>query len=158
MKTTEDIACRREHYYGLKLNAITNCLNFPREYSIHITRTGDLDCLKSLNLSLPTNSELLGDKAYNDQELENHIRTNPDYNFKVSPIRKKNTKQMSSSDYYQELTNRILRRPVETFFSQLEKLTSTIHATTLNGFVIKIHLSVLAYSFDQLIKLNLLTT
>ena len=151
-------ASRREHYYGLKLNAISNCLNLPREYSIHCARTGDLDCMKALNLNLPSHSELLGDKAYNDEGFESDLKNNPEYNFKFSPIRKRNTKQMYHSGYYQELTNRILRRPVETFFSQIEKLTKNIHAITINGFVIKVHLSVLAYSFGELIKLGLLTT
>jgi hypothetical protein len=151
-------ASRKEHYYGFKLNVITNCFNLPREYSVHCARTGDLDCMKSLNLNLPSNSELLGDKAYNDNELETYLITSKEYNFKLIPIRKRNSKQMYNSDYYGELTNRILRRPVETFFSQIEKLTKNIHATTINGFVIKIHLSVLAYSFTQLIKLGLLTT
>lgn len=151
-------ASKREHYYGLKLNTITNCLNLPREYSIHCGRTGDLDCIKSLNLNLPKDSLLLGDKAYNSKDLESDLQNNPQYNIRLSPIRKRNTKQMGNSDYYQELSNRILRRSIETFFSQIEKLTNNIHATTIDGFVSKVHISILAYSFSQLIKLGLLTT
>lgn len=149
-------ASKREYFYGFKLNLMKNCLDLPREYTIHTGRTGDLDCFRSLNLNLPPNSEILGDKAYNDLQLEDDCKNLPEYqNLKLSPIRKRNTKQMYNSDYYTELGKRIFRRPIETLFSQFN---TTIRATSLNGFVMKIHLSVLGRSIQQLLKLNLLTT
>jgi hypothetical protein len=149
-------ASKREYYYGVKLNLLKNCLDMPREYSIHPARTGDLDCLKSLNLNLPPNSEILGDKAYSDLQLQEDCRSLPQFkNLKLSPILKKNTKQMYNSDYYNELSKRILRRPIETLFSLLK---NNIQATSLNGFVMKIHFSVLSRSIQQMLKLDLLAT
>lgn len=149
-------ASKREYFYGFKLNLMKNCLDLPREYTIHTGKTGDLDCFRSLNLNLPPNSEILGDKAYNDLQLEEDCKYLPEYQkLKLNPIRKRNTKQMHSSDYYIELGKRIIRRPIETVFSQFN---SKIQATSLNGFVMKIHFSVLGRSIQQLLKLNLLTT
>lgn len=149
-------ASKREYFYGFKLNLVKNCLDLPREYSIHTGSTGDLECLKTLNLNLPPNSYLLGDKAYNNLQLEEDFREIKEMNnLKLDPIRKRNTKQMYDSDYYIELGKRILRRPIETLFSQLN---CKIQATSLDGFVIKIHLTVLGRSIQQLLKLNQLTT
>jgi hypothetical protein len=149
-------ASKREFYYGFKLNLMKNCLELPREYSIHTGKTGDLDCYRSLNLNLPPNSEILGDKAYNDLQLEQDCKNLPEFqNLKLNPIRKRKTKQMYNSDYYIELGKRLERRPIETLFSQFN---TKIQATSLNGFVMKIHFSVLGRSIQQLLKLNLLTT
>jgi hypothetical protein len=149
-------ASKKEFYYGFKLNLMKNCLDFPREYTIHVGKTGDLDCYRSLNLNLPPNSEILADKAYNDLKLEEDCKNLPEFkNLKLNPIRKRKTKQMYDSDYYIEMSKRIFRRPIETLFSQFN---NQIQATSLNGFVMKIHFSILSRSIQQLLKLNLLTT
>jgi hypothetical protein len=146
-------ASKREYFYGLKLNLMKNCLDFPREYSIHVARTSDLDCYRSLNLNLQPNSEVIGDKAYNNLQLESDCKNLIEYsNLNLNPIRKRNTRQMKDSDYFIELAKRIARRPIETLFSQLEM---KIQATSLDGFVMKIHFSVLGRSIQQLFKLFL---
>lgn len=149
-------ASKREYFYGFKLNLMKNCLDFPREYSIHTGNSGDLNCFKSLNFNLPPNSEILGDKAYNDIQLEEDFKNLSEHqNINLNPIRKKKTNQMYNSDYYKELGERLFRRPIETLFSQFDK---KIQATSLDGFVMKIHFSILSRSIQQLLKLKLLTT
>jgi hypothetical protein len=98
------------------------CEVFKRSFnSIHTGKTGDLDCYRSLNLNLPPNSEILGDKAYNDLQLEQDCKNLPEFqNLKLNPIRKRKTKQMYNSDYCIELGKRIERRPIETLFSQVQ--------------------------------------
>jgi Transposase DDE domain len=149
-------ASKHQYYYGFKLNIIKNCLDLPVEYSIHPASCGDIECLKSMNLNLPVNSNLLADKAYNDIELEQNLKEF--YGINLKPIRKKNSKQMYNSDSFLEFCKRICRKPIETMFSQFSTLKTPFHAVTLEGFLIKIHLSVLSRSIQQLLKLNLLTT
>jgi hypothetical protein len=149
-------ASKNQYYYGFKLNIIKNCLEIPFEYSIHPARIGDIECLKSLNLNLPNNSNLLADKAYNDSELEEMLKEL--YGINLQPIRKKNSKQMFNSDSFIEFCKRICRKPIETMFSQFTTLKTPFQAVTLDGFLIKIHLSVLSRSLQQMLKLNLLAT
>lgn len=144
-------ASKNEYYYGFKLNLLQNCLGIPREYSIHTAKTGDIDSFKPLNLNLPEESIILADKAYNDTEMESYLQE--EYNIKLNPIHKKNNKKMENSSYAEELAKSMFREKIETTFSFF---TDRIKAVCLNGFVTKIHLKVLAYSFLRLFKLGLL--
>ena len=144
-------ASKREYYYGFKLNLLQDCLSIPREYSIHPGSAGDVDCLKSLNLNLPNQAEILGDKIYEDNFLEESLAEL--YGLKLEPIRKKNSKKMFLSDYTMELAKSSFRESIETTFSFF---TNRIRAVSLDGFVTKIHLAVVGRSIAQLFKLDLL--
>lgn len=145
-------ASKNEYYYGFKLNLLQNCLQIPREYSIHTGKAGDLDCFKHLNINLPKGSTILGDKIYNDTLIESFLKE--EYGIKLDPIRKKSFRKLKNYNDFRDISKSIFREKIETTFSFF---TERIRAISLDGFVTKIHLKVLGYSIMRFFKLDFLT-
>lgn len=142
-------ASRRVYYYGFKLSLLVNCLGVPVAYTLHPGSTSDLSAL--YHLDLPVNSEILADKIYNCQEVEEHLQTQ---NISFTPIKKRNAK--SGRDYIKQLRVRLFRRPIETVLSMYSELMPRLRVVSLTGAVIKAHLSVLAFAFYQGFRLGVL--
>ena len=160
--TTDDdyrglCASKHEFYYGFKLNCLSNCLQMPREYSIHPASVSDLFCFKTLSLNLPPQSSILADKAYNDQDTEEYLQES--LGLKLDPLRKFKTRRMFNSNLFQEMGKQLFRRGIETLFSLFNQdWPPKVHAVTLDGLVSKIHIAVLSFSFRQLLGYGLLTS
>jgi hypothetical protein len=61
---------KKEFFYGFKVQIITTKAGIPVQFDIFCGQTGDITALQSTQVNLPKNSQLFGDKAYNDYEIE----------------------------------------------------------------------------------------
>ena len=105
-----------------------------------------MEGLDSFDFDLPQYSQIIGDKAYNDYELEDVLS---EADLHLLPIRKHNSKRTlpPCMRYLQAH----LRKAVETTGSLLERLLpKSIHAITAKGSELKLVLFVLALSFPRL--------
>lgn len=146
-KYTGYCAAKDEFFLGFKMHMICDINRNPVEFLILPACESDVTSLKKLELNLPQNSSLLGDKAYNDYKFEDYL-----VQFKqihLLPIRKKNSKRKNGG-YLAGIRKR-KRRQIETMFSCIEKLMSrSIHAVTINGYKLKSMLFVFGYAFTKL--------
>ncbi|MBI1923701.1 hypothetical protein HYR99_05570 [Candidatus Poribacteria bacterium] len=101
----------------------------------------------------PVGSEVFGDKAYNDDEIEDVLA---EAEIHLIPIRKKNSHRPLPpwKGYIQAVT----RKAVETAGSLIDRLKPlSIHAVTPEGFELKVVLFVLASSINCLSCFNAAT-
>jgi len=63
-------ASKRGYFYGVTGQVITTAEGIPVEYFISAGACADITACQALNLDLPAQSELYGDSAYTDYELE----------------------------------------------------------------------------------------
>lgn len=139
-------ASKKEFYVGLKAHVIVNLAGLPIELLLLPASYSDLSGVKQMNLSLPRNSSLYGDKAYNDYAFEDQLVQQKQIH--LLPIRKKNSKRRGGG--FLAAVRRKKRRLIETAFSCIEKLMPrSIHAVTQAGFEMKSLLFVIAYAFGK---------
>lgn len=140
-------AAKKEFFFGIKVHMISNVRGYPRQYLFLPAAISDIEGLRRINLNLPRNSGLYGDKAYNDYAYEDRLVQEKQIH--LQPIRKKNSKRKGSS-----LLAKIRRRKrkiIETTFSCIAKLMPrSIHAVTKAGFELKVTLFILAFGISKL--------
>lgn len=141
-------AAKQEFFLGLKLHMISDVHGNPKQYILLPASESDIAGLRKINLDLPKNSALLGDKAYNDYEYEDRLIQEKQVH--LMPVRKKNSKRKGGG--FLAKIRRRKRKAIETAFSCMEKLMPrSIHAVTRAGFELKVTLFVLAYAFSKVI-------
>lgn len=102
----------------------------------------DVSMLPYFRFDLPPGSRILGDKAYNDYDEEDFLKTVEIY---LSPARKTNSHR-TVSGCVQYVRNHA-RKTVETAISVCEQaFPKSIHAVPPHGFELKVFLFVLAFS------------
>ena len=140
-------AAKKEFFVGLKLHLISDVHGNPKQYVLRPASESDIAVLRSMDLNLPKNSSLYGDKAYNDYEYEDKLVQKKQIHLR--PVRKRNSKR-TGIEYFAQL-RRKKRKVIETTFSCIEKLMPrSIHAVTIAGFALKITCFVLAYAVNNL--------
>jgi hypothetical protein len=107
--------------------------------------------LYHLSLDLPKASEILADKIYASNEVEEYLASQT---ITLSPIRKDNAKK--GREYLEQLRIRSLRKTIETALSMYAALVPRLRVVSLTGAAIKAHLSVVAFSFFQCFRLGIL--
>ena len=141
-------AAQKEYFFGVKLHMICNIKGVPFQIYLSPGSHNDIRALKEMNLDLPKNSIIYGDKGYNDYKYEDQLVQEKQLHF--LPIRKKNSKKIKS--FYSAL-RRKKRKIIETAFSCIERLMPrSIHSVTRIGFELKIMLFVLGYTFNHMIS------
>jgi hypothetical protein len=139
-------AAKKEFFLGLKLHMISDVHGNPKQYLLLPASESDISGLRKIDLNLPKNSALYGDKAYNDYEYEDRLIQEKQIH--LQPIRKKNSKRKGGG--FLASIRRKKRKAIETAFSCMEKLMPrSIHAVTRTGFELKAFLFVLAYAFSK---------
>jgi len=139
-------AAKQEYYLGIKLNMICDVNGGPVQISLSPASENDIKAFRKINLNLPVNSVIYGDKAYNDYKYEDRLIQEKQIH--LMPIRKKNSKRKGGG--FLAKIRRRKRKIIETAFSCIEKLMPrSIHAVTKAGFELKIMLFVLAYAFSK---------
>ena len=107
---------------------------------------GDVEGLEFFDFDLPEQSQIIGDKAYNDYELEDVLL---EADLELLPMRKHNSKRPFPP--WMRYLQAYFRKAVETTGSLLERLLpKSIHAVTAEGFELKVVLFVLARSINRL--------
>lgn len=133
---------KREFHYGFKVQIITTAQGVPVQFDVFCAETGDITAFQSSQISLPENSELYGDKACNDYRQEDLLaECEP---IALLPIRKARSKRAGQPR--QAFLKARIRQKIENAFPRLTHLfPKRIHATDVEGFLLKLFLFVLAF-------------
>lgn len=140
------IASKKRYFYGLKLHLLVTAQAEPVEFFLTPGSCADVAGLDYFDFDLPPQSQIIGDKAYNDYELEDVLN---EADLHLLPMRKINSKRpVPPWTHYLQAH---YRKAVETAGSLLERLMpKSIHAVTAQGFELKVVLFVVALSFNRL--------
>jgi len=82
---------KKEYFYGLKVHLLVSETGIPVEIVLSTGNYSDTSSVYDFSFSLPENSYVHGDKAYNVYEVEDQLCEEKKINF--MPIRKKNSKR-----------------------------------------------------------------
>lgn len=137
---------KKKFYYGFKIHMITTDDGKPVEFIITPASTADITAFKLMDINLPPNASIYGDKAYTQYSLEDYLQEFEE--IKLIADRKINaTRQHSGCVQYLQS---VLRKRIETTFSQLTSmLPRKIHAVTKNGFLLKLIIFIVSFSIEQ---------
>jgi len=137
---------KRRYFYGVRVQLLATSDGIPLEFCILPGGCADLQGLAELALDLPANAELFVDAGYNFYEWEDYLRDSKELQLQVP--RKTNSKR--PSEPWLEIYKSLMRKYIETTIGEITKLfPKKIHATNLNGFLLKIALFLFAYQIDK---------
>ncbi|MDQ3747658.1 MAG: IS982 family transposase [Acidobacteriota bacterium] len=140
------MASKRRYFYGVRVQIMTTSDGLPLEFCILPGACSDLQGLAELALDLPEKVELFVDGGYNFYEWEDYLREIQDVRFQVP--RRVNSKR--GREPWLEIYKSLMRKYIETTIGEIAKLfPKKIHATNLNGFMLKIALFLFAYQVDK---------
>lgn len=137
---------KRTYFYGFKVAVLTTEEGLPVEIAFLPGSYFDSKFLNRMHFNLPKGSSIFGDSAFQDYQVEDISLELDQCAWEV--CRKKNTKR---GDIYQiTLWKKAMRRQVESYFSAITDLfPHSIHAVTINGFLIKCFVFVFVYGLDK---------
>jgi len=139
-------ASKKRYFYGLKVHLLVTPDSEPVEFFLTPGGMGDVEGLDLFDFDLPEGSQIIGDKAYNDYELEDVLL---EADLQLTPMRKRNSKRPFPP--WMRYLQAHFRKAVETTGSLLEQLLpKSIHSVTAEGFELKLVLFVLALSISRL--------
>jgi hypothetical protein len=140
------ICSKRRYFYGVKVQLMATSDGIPVEFCILPGACADLQGLAELALDLPKDAHLFVDTAYNCYEWEDYLTEVE--NLRLHVPRKANSKR--AREPWLEVHKSWMRKYIETTIGEVEKLfPKKIHATTLNGFLLKIALFLFAFQIDK---------
>jgi len=136
----------RRYFYGVRVQILTTSDGVPVEFCILPGACSDLQGLAELALDLPEQAQLFVDSGYNFYEWEDYLRETQELRLQVP--RKTNSKR--AREPWLELHKSLIRKYIETTIGEIGKLfPKKIHATNLNGFLLKIALFLFAFQIDK---------
>lgn len=139
-------ASKKRYFYGVKVHLLVTPNAEPVEFFLTPGSVGDVEGLDIFDFDLPEQSQIIGDKAYNNYELEDVLL---EADLHLLPMRKQNSKRPFPP--WMRYLQAHFRKTVETSGSLLERLLpKSIHAVTAEGFELKLVLFVLALSISRL--------
>lgn len=137
---------KKRYFFGVRVQVITTADGLPVEFSIVSGDSHDLQGFSEMALWLREEAEIFADSAYTFYEWEDYLKEQEQISFLVT--RKKTSERAdvpAMVDYKQ-----IYRHYIETVFGEIAKMfPKKIHATNLNGFLLKICLFLLSYQLDK---------
>jgi len=140
------MASKRRYFYGVRVQLLATSDGIPLEFCILPGACSDLQGLAELALDLPAMAELFVDSGYNFYEWEDYLRELEKLRLQVP--RKKNSQR--EREPWLEIYKSLMRKYIETTIGEIAKLfPKKIHATNLNGFLLKIALFLFAYQIDK---------
>ncbi|MGL4757854.1 MAG: transposase [Patescibacteria group bacterium] len=143
-------ASKNQWYYGFKFSPITNCLGLITNYLFNPAKTYDPNCLLGTDLNLPSNSQILADSIYDNDLLIQSLRTESIELTSVLKVRKLHTIESKNVNYENRTYIKYARRAIETTFSSFDYLIpKKFNSKKLDGLILKLHISVLAYNLQK---------
>lgn len=140
------IASKRRYFYGVRVQVVTTEEGVPVELAFLPGAASDVRGLGVLPLSLPAGSQLFMDSGYTDYASEDAASETDGVEF--APSRKGNSKR--ADDVWRGYYKQLMRKRIETVFSQITNLFPRhIHAVTLDGFLLKVSMFVIAFALDK---------
>lgn len=138
-------ASKKRYFYGLKLHLLVTPNAEPIEFFLTPGSVGDVKGLDFFDFDLPPQSQIIGDRAYNDYQLEDVLK---EADLHLLPMRKSNSKRPLPP--WTRYLQAHFRKAVETTGSLLERLLpKSIHAVTAQGFELKVVLFLVALSINR---------
>jgi len=140
------MSSKRRYFYGLRVQILVTTDGLPLEFCILHGSCSDLQGLAELAMELPEMTQIFVDAGYNYYEWEDYLlETN---NLRLQVPRKANSKR--AREPWLEIHKSLVRKYIETTIGEISKLfPKKIHATNLNGFLLKIALFLFAYQIDK---------
>lgn len=142
-------ASMRNYFYGIKVQLITTKGGIPIAFHFTPGKTADAKALGKMIDKLPAEASIYGDSAYLDYALEDRTFERKCILLKIQ--RKSNSKRIDTLEQKNEKLK--MRKRIETTISDIKKLfPRTIHAVTLEGFLIKLTLFVFGLQLNKSIN------
>jgi hypothetical protein len=142
-------ASMRNYFYGVKVQLLTTKDGIPIAFHFTPGKTGDAKAIGKMIDKLPAEASLYGDSAYTDYGLEDIALERKCVLLKIQ--RKSNAKRIDTLEQKNEKLK--MRKRVETTISDIKKMfPRTIHAITLEGFLIKLTLFVFGLQLNKSIN------
>ena len=139
-------ASKKRYFYGVKVHLLVTKDHQPVEFFLSPGAFSDTAALTQFDFDLPEGSQIFGDKAYTDYQVEDRLA---EAGIHLVPDRKKNSTRPMPP--WVRFFLRQYRNQVETAGSMIERLLpKSIHAVTAKGFELKVILFVLASSINCL--------
>lgn len=137
----------RRYFYGVKVQVLTTETGIPVEFGFVPGCESDVQALKKLPLSVAPESSIYADSAYTDYTIEEDARIGDDINLMVQ--RKSNSTR--KDEPWIRFLKEYSRKRIETSFSEIKNLfLRKIHAVTFKGFLLKILMFIVAFTFNKL--------
>jgi hypothetical protein len=137
----------RRYFYGVKVQVLSTEKGIPVEFSFVPGSESDVQALKKLPLSVAPESNIYGDSAYTDYTIEEDARLGDEINLMIQ--RKSNSKR--KDEPWIRFLKEYSRKRIETTFSEIKNLfLRKIHAVTFKGFLLKILMFIVAFTFNKL--------
>ncbi len=138
----------RRYFYGVKVQVLTTASGIPVEFCFVPGCESDVQALRKLPLAVAAESKIYGDAAYTDYTIEDDIKEADGIELMIQ--RRSNAKR--KDDPWIRFMKEQMRKGIETTFSEIKALfLRTIHAVTFKGFLLKLSLFVIAFTFNQLV-------
>ena len=142
-------ASMRNYFYCVKVQLLTTKDGIPIAFHFTPGKTGDAKAIGKMIDKLPAEASLYGDSAYTDYGLEDIALERKCVLLKIQ--RKSNAKRIDTLEQKNEKLK--MRKRVETTISDIKKMfPRTIHAITLEGFLIKLTLFVFGLQLNKSIN------
>lgn len=142
-------ASMRSYFYGIKVQLLTTKDGIPIAFHFTPGKTGDAKAIGKMIDKLPAEASLYGDSAYTDYGLEDVAFKRKCILLKIQ--RKSNSKRIDTLEQKNEKLK--MRKRIETAISDIKKMfPRTIHAVTLEGFLIKLTLFVFGLQLNKSIN------
>jgi hypothetical protein len=140
------MSSKRRYFYGVRVQLLTTSDGIPLEFCILPGSCSDLQGLAELALELPEMTQLFVEAGYNFYEWEDYLQEIDRLRLQVP--RKMNSKR--AGEPWLEIHKSLVRKYFETTIGEISKLfPKKIHATNLDGFLLKIALFLFAYQIDK---------
>lgn len=138
----------RRYFYGIKVQVLTTTTGIPVEFCFVPGSESDVQALKKMPMSVAAESNIYADSAYTDYVIEDDIKEAEFIQLRVQ--RKKNSKRRDEPRM--RFLKEHMRKGIETTFSMIKALfLRKIHAVTFKGFLLKIMLFIVAFTFNKII-------
>lgn len=128
-------ASMRRYFYGIKVQLIVNDKGIPVQFHFVTGKTADGKNVEDILQQLQPEATVYADSAYNNYQAEDNLMSN--HSIVLQAQRKSNSKRTDTKEQMQHKLK--MRKRVEATICNIKKLfPRTIHAVTLNGFLIKL--------------------
>ena len=141
---------KHEYFYGFKIHVIATIDKIPVEFAIVPGSLHDSTGMKALSMNLPPGSRNISDSGYTNYEFEDLMMETE--GIWHDTVRKSNSKRTEKP--YRTFYKNVTRKVIENVFSQITAwIPRCIHATSINGFMLKLKLFIWSFTFDKLVSL-----
>jgi hypothetical protein len=141
-------ASMRRYFYGVKVQVLTTTSGIPVEFCFVPGSESDVQALKKLPMTVAPESSIYADSAYTDYTIEDDAKDAESLRLMIQ--RKSNSTR--KDEPWIRFLKEHMRKGIETTFSMLKGLfLRKIHAVTFKGFLLKLVMFIVGFTFDKLV-------